>query len=133
LLYCRKSRFFFIICMQQAYNNSQHHFANNLTEIFPYPLLKIHWNIWNFLWTLKVKLFSILQLLFPAVFSCQILWNSDVWFSRNKRTAYFQDCKFSFNHNFSYLLRTHSLHLTGFFQSKRKSWKLLGSFQCYFF
>ena len=86
--------------MQQACNDSHNltPLATNLTE------RSLIISCWRFtgisrISFVKVQLFSVQysSYLFPEVFSCQISWNSNEWFSRNRCISKY---KFSFNHNF---------------------------------
>ena len=59
----------------------------------------------------------------------QISWNSNEWFSRNRRMS-----EKSVLHSIaSFWLTMHALHLTGFLQLQRKPWQLLGFLHQYLF
>ena len=110
---------------------SEHHFTDNFTER---SLIISCWRFTKISNISSVKFqifFSILQLLISLVFLCQIPWNSNEWFSRNRC---FSEKAIPHSIAISWLT-THALHLTGsfrrFFRLQIKIRELLGSLHRY--
>ena len=76
--------------------------------------------------SLEYLKFPLLKLIFfsgciPVTYLVLYLWNSNEWFSRNRRISLK-----AFPHSIAiFWLTTHALHLTGFFRLQIKIWKLL--------
>ena len=90
-------------------------------EIFYYPLMRVHWNIWN-------------SLCWGSIFFNTPVTYFLKYFRGKFREILTMVLEKAIPHSIAiFWLTTHALHLTGFFRLQRKIWDLRGSLHRYLF